>query len=263
MIKTEKIWHDLHCSVCSITFSAKGVRLSSGTGFKLLSYLITNNHVIQVPGAEEVTIRFVDDDGHRIKTEKTISYLSFMSRLQDGDPESQWDYAILSLDDNEFTAIPPLTLAHEPPLPIGAKIALLGFHFDQTNLSIHSGILSSKFFQNGVNYLQIDASVNQGNSGGPLIDPETLQVIGIVTRKLTGLTKQFNDLIKSFDEFLRTLEKASQFGSGEIMGVDVLGGFSLTQTQLKRVSLELHRSANVGVGFAYELTKLKASHLLR
>ena len=42
--------------------------------------------------------------------------------------------------------------------------------------------------------VQVDGSVNAGNSGASLIDIETGSVLGIVTRKGTGLTRLFHEL---------------------------------------------------------------------
>ena len=135
----------------------------------------------------------------------------------------------------------------------------MGFQFDQPNLSLHSGILSSRFTNVDVKYLQLDASVNQGNSGGPLIDPKTSEVIGIITRKMTGLTKQFDELLKSFSENIRVLEEAKKGGSIEMFGIDPIDFFKVSQIQMAKISVEIRRSANVGVGYAYELEKVRTS----
>ncbi len=67
------------------------------------------------------------------------------------------------------------------------RYSLLGFPFEGDNLSIAQGIISSQFVKASGNYIQLDANVNQGNSGGRLISLETGKVIGIITRKATGL----------------------------------------------------------------------------
>ena len=168
----KELWRDLHRSVCSISFLINGKRISSGTGFRVGTKIITNNHVIQVPPATHVIVHFVGADGHSRIAEKAFSQQEFRSHLIDGEPESSWDYAILDMEIDEFKEIPTLRLKQDDDIAIGTTIALLGFQFDQSNLSIHTGILSSKYIRAGVNYLQLDASVNNGNSGGPLILPK-------------------------------------------------------------------------------------------
>jgi len=126
-------------------------------------------------------------------------------------------------------------------------------------VTLHSGILSSCFISADVKYLQLDASVNQGNSGGPLIDPRTAEVIGVVTRKATGLTKQFDELLNSFSENIRVLRQASHGGRIQMFGIDPIDFFEVNQTQMAKISQEIKRSANVGVGYSYELEKIRES----
>jgi hypothetical protein len=149
-----------------------------------------------------------------------------------------------------------LTLAPSDGVKVGTPVGLLGFQFDQQNLSIHSGVIASTYVLAGVDYLQLDASVNSGNSGGPLLDLETGEVIGVVTRKATGLTKQFDQLISNFDSNIKVFEAVQ--GQVGLAGIDVFKVLTITQAQLRAVATEIRRSANVGIGYAYSLRKIRA-----
>lgn len=105
--------------------------------------------------------------------------------------------------------------------------------------------------------IQLDASVNAGNSGGPLIDPSTGTVIGVVTRKATGLSKLFKELrstIANNIEFMQT-----QAGGGGISfgRFDLVQGIIASQSQMMVTLDEIERQANVGIGYAFS-----AEHLL-
>ncbi len=253
------LWKKIHKSICSIIYFSGDKRIASGTGFKVNNKLLTNNHVIQVPQASDVLLRFVNEDGYTDFASKKMSLTDFQAHLLDGMPENSWDYAILDLNIPEFETVPSLCLSGQDKFEIGKSVALFGFQFDQPNLSMHSGILSSRFVARAVKYLQLHVSVNHGNSGGPLIDPKRTEVIGIVTRKMTGLTRQFDELLKSFSQNIRVLERASQSGRVQMFGVDPIEVFKVSQTQMAKISLEIERSANVGVGYAYELEKIRQS----
>lgn len=253
------LWKVIHKSICSITYFKNDERIASGTGFKVGNKLITNNHVIQVPQATDVLLRFVNEDGHTDSACKNMSPTELGARLLDGMPQNSWDYAIFDFDIPEFITIPSLQLSSKGEFQIGQPITLFGFQFEQLNLSIHSGILSSRFTSADVKFLQLNASVNQGNSGGPLIDPRTADVIGVITRKATGLTKQFDALLNSFKENIRILQQASGSGRIQMFGIDPIEFFKVNQTQLAKISEEIMRSANVGVGYAYELEKIRES----
>lgn len=229
--------------------------MGSGTGFKVGDYLVTNNHVFAAQGAIIVNLRFVESDGDTTLAQKNISYDTFQQKLETGMPENSWDFAILKLDEEEFNNIPSLNLSDSNTIGIGDNIAVLGYQFEQTNLSIKKGILSSKYSRAGVDYMQIDVSVNHGNSGGPLIDIETNNVVGIVTRKHTGLTQAFDNLLQSFDNNITALNAAK--GMMSMRGIDPVEALIVSQNQMKTTAIEIRRSANVGIGYAYDLKHIK------
>lgn len=80
---------------------------------------------------------------------------------------------------------------------------ILGFPFEHRNLVCHRGIISSFFDRNGIDIIQLDASINASKSGGPLIDLRTGSVIGLITRKHTGLSNLFETLLNSFEQNIR------------------------------------------------------------
>ena len=257
MINFVSLWKQTHGAVCSITHLSGGDSIGQGTGFLVDRWIVTNNHVMQGGAATHVKLQFVRHDGHTVASAKVFTAEAFRSLLVDGEPESSWDYAILRGEHEEFKGQPRLHLASTPAPSIGTSIGLLGFQFEDRNLSINAGLLSSKYARANVDYLQLDASVNHGNSGGPLLDAATGRVIGIVTRKATGLTKQFDDLLASFDHNVAALAQAKAIMS--IGGIDPIEGFRISQTQLKGISVELRRSANVGIGYAYDISKVRSA----
>ena len=142
---------------------------------------------------------------------------------------------------------------------IGDEILLMGFPFGQANLVCHAGHVSS-FFKNGAaaqSVIQVDASVNQSNSGGPLIEVEGGNVIGLISRKATGLTQLITELKNSIDTNIKIANDAAAGGSISIAGIDPTQGLIVVQKQMKNLCVELERSANVGIGYA-----ISAEHLL-
>ena len=253
-----EFWDQAAGGVCQIVHTRNGVRLGSGSGFLTKDgVLVTNNHVIQPGNGTSVTVRFVGPDGHTVTTEREFSGADFQARVQDGEPEASWDFAVLNMAVDEFAGLPALDLAPEDDTIIGSPVALLGFQFEQANLSIHSGVIASKYQLAGVDYLQLDASVNHGNSGGPLVDLASGHVVGVVTRKATGLTTQFDELLASFDANIKAFEAVQ--GSVGLSGIDVFQVLTITQIQMKSVAAEISRSANVGIGYAYSLKKVRSS----
>lgn len=122
-----------------------------------------------------------------------------------GSDENQYDFAILNIpqladqDLYQFEPADPSTKC------VGDPIVILGFPLEHRNLACHVGTIASFYKQNIVDVIQLDASVNASNSGGPLVDPATGAVVGIVTRKGTGLTQTFDQFEKVLDREIREL----------------------------------------------------------
>jgi len=116
-------------------------------------------------------------------------------------------------------------------------------------LTAHLGHVSSIHERNGTKVLQIDGSINGGNSGGPLVN-EDGNVIGVVTRAVTGLIEeQFERLVNA----LRHNQEALQGGGARVLlgGIDPIQALRASQTAMEQIARDLHRSANVGIGYAY------------
>jgi S1-C subfamily serine protease len=254
------LWRRCQASIFSLTFEDAQGRISSGSGFKVGEFLVTNNHVIQVHTACKTTLRSVEIDGHTTGVNLSFAYHTFHSFLVEGDPETAWDFALLRIPDDVFLTAPSLDLMDGDEVEIGRQIAIFGYQFDQPHLSMHMGYLASQYQKSGVHYLQLDSSVNNGNSGGPLIDVRTGRVLGIVTRKETGLTQQFHDLQKSFQQNIAQLQEMQ--GSGVKVfaaGLDPVAAMLVSQVQMQRIAQAIGRSANVGIGFAYHIRQVRSS----
>ncbi|MDP2162499.1 MAG: serine protease [Flavobacterium sp.] len=255
-----QFWKYNYQSICKIRHLKAGKTIGGGTGFKIDGKIITNSHVYNSSDADEIQINFVDKDCVTPTLTKTYKKEQFEDLLLDAMPPTSWDFAILNASDNDYNFIPSLVLADtDLQINIGQPCFFLGYPLSSKNLSIHSAIVSSKFTltSTSVKYLQIDASVNNGNSGGPLLDCETGKVIGIITLKKTGFTKRFEELNDSFKKNIEALEVASKHASIQIAGIDTLQSFKIIQTQFDHLSAEISRTANVGIGYAFELDEIR------
>ena len=139
-----------------------------GSGFLISpdGYLITNAHVVE--GADEITVTFPD------KRE-------FKGRLIGSDPRS--DVALVKIDGGKD--LPTLKLGDPSKLRVGEWVIAIGSPFDLQNTVTH-GIVSAMNRETGelLPFIQTDAPVNPGNSGGPLINMRG-EVVGINSQIFT------------------------------------------------------------------------------
>ena len=149
-------------------FGAPQERKSSalGSGFIIdkKGVVVTNNHVIQ--GAEDIIVRVNGDKEYKAK-------------VVGADPLS--DIAVLQLETKE-TFI-PVKFGNSDKARIGDWVIAIGNPFGLGG-TVTSGIISARNRSIGLSryedYIQTDASINSGNSGGPLFDMNG-DVIGINT----------------------------------------------------------------------------------
>ena len=137
-----------------------------GSGFVIdeKGIVITNNHVIQ--GAEDIYIRL--DDGREYK-----------AKVIGADPLS--DIAVLKIDSKEKFI--PVKFGDSDKARIGDWVIAIGNPLGLSG-TVTSGIISARNRDIGMNryedFIQTDASINVGNSGGPLFNMDG-DVIGINT----------------------------------------------------------------------------------
>lgn len=134
--------------------SGRESSLGSGVIATADGYVLTNNHVVQA--ADEIAVAL--PDGRRLP-----------AQLIGADPDT--DLAVLRV---KATNLPAITFGRSEALNVGDVVLAIGNPFD-VGQTVTMGIVSALGRNNlGINryenFIQTDAAINQGNSGGALID---------------------------------------------------------------------------------------------
>lgn len=152
------------------TYRYQSGGLGSGVIIDPRGYVLTNRHVAE----DAVRIKVITQDARGVEKE-------WMASLAGTDPAL--DLALLKIRGGG--AFPALDLAGDTPVKVGDFVMAVGypFGFKQT---VTSGIISALKASLRVegrkyeNLIQTDAAINQGNSGGPLLNLKG-EVIGLNT----------------------------------------------------------------------------------
>lgn len=149
-------------------FGRRSQRSQVGTGSGVIidknGYIITNNHVID--GAREISITTNDNK-------------IYEATLVGTDPKT--DIALLKIDADE--ELPYIVFGDSDQAKIGEWVLAVGNPFNLTS-TVTAGIISAKSRdlsgQNYQSFIQTDAAVNPGNSGGALVNANG-ELVGINT----------------------------------------------------------------------------------
>lgn len=154
------------------TYQAYG----SGVIITTDGYILTNNHVVQ--DAERITVTLNDRR-------------ELPARLVGNDPAT--DLAVIKIEADGLTYIP---FGNSDLVRVGEPVLAIGNPFNLTS-TVTSGIISAKARNMHIidnprtnetpleSFLQTDAAVNSGNSGGALVNSNA-ELIGIVTAIASG-----------------------------------------------------------------------------
>lgn len=147
-----------------------------GSGFVVEGgYIVTNRHVVE--GARTITVGWEDSVAD---AEVAVELVAFSKRQ---------DLALLKLPSREHRC---LHVAKDD-VALGQKVTVVGFPVvgdikGHPDLSANTGAISSPSRTLGeyTGLIETDAVVTPGNSGGPMVDSATGEVVGVVVAKATG-----------------------------------------------------------------------------
>lgn len=183
-----------------------------------------------------------------------------MKKVNVGSDQSSYDYIVFDTPELDFNDLYQFDMGDHNNIKEGEQIIIMGFPFGTKNLTSHVGYVSSKYLKNDVNYIKLDASINAGNSGGPLIDIKSTKVVGIITRALTGLDENFNELQEIFWKNKELIKRSSTSCTIFTAGINLINSLEDTQEKIEILVKNIHRTANVGIGIAFSCNNLKKGH---
>lgn len=159
---------------------------SAGTGILLTGngLIVTNRHVVPL-GTTQVSITLADGT--------QLDKVTVVGRTRESDP---LDIAFLKIEDAKGKKLTPAKIGDSSKVEVGDRVVAIGNALGQFQNTVTSGIISGygrdlqaggggQAVENLQDLFQTDAAINQGNSGGPLVNANN-EVIGINTAVAGG-----------------------------------------------------------------------------
>ena len=229
----------------------KRIGMGSGVIVSPNGYIITNNHVIENNTEIEIT---------------TNENKIYKARVVGTDPDS--DIAILKINAKE--KLPYVFFGNSDTTKIGEWVLAVGNPFN-LNSTVTAGIISAKSrdlnIQDGKNewYIQTDAAVNKGNSGGALVNTRG-ELIGINTA-ITSISGGFvgysfavpsNVVRKIFEDIIEfgNVQRGLLGVMGQALNSDLATRFDVLETEGFYIT-------NLEEGLGADLAGLKPNDIIK
>ena len=202
-------------------------------------YIITNAHVVENANMQSSSIVTLNDG---------TEYKSILSGI-----DSRSDIAVLQIVENQRELTCATWANEENKLFVGEEIIVIGYPLGVLDNTVTNGYLSAidtNLRISGVemNLLQIDATVNPGNSGGGLFNRNG-ELIGIVNAKVVGENAEGIGFAIPYDDAMDVYSDLRDYGY--VTGRPTIG-----------IQVKTTRQGNIQVVSAPEDSDLKAGDII-
>ena len=198
------------------------VGFGSGVIISKDGYIVTNNHVVE--GADEITVKLNDER-------------ELKGRVIGTDPDT--DLALLKIEGDDFPTIP---VGDSDALKVGEWVLAVGNPFN-LNSTVTAGIVSAKARSIGTtaangqaasiqSFIQTDAAINSGNSGGALVNAAG-ELVGInaMLYSPTGAYSGYGFAIPT-NLMTKVVSDLKQYGTVQRALLGIKGGDFTTDLQM-------------------------------
>lgn len=227
-------FRECRSGVAQIRLVVDGQVVGGGTGFLVEDGIVTNSHVVRGTDTPTLEIGFEDSDPG---APNSFVRVALANVLVSESPADERNYAYLRLNEPEFEGRHRFAFVDQGRVAeVGEQVAFMGYPFSMHHLTCHLAFVSSVHDWNGTSVIQLDGSVNAGNSGGPLVEVASGRVIGIVTRAHTGLIEdQFRELIRVLRQNQQVLSNTGG-AMVSIGGIDPIKSLAASQRLMETIA---------------------------
>ncbi len=168
--------------------------VTSGTCTYSIKGRDQQSEIVQGPGESSGTAFVVGANGVLVTCAHVVEDAQEIEVILDGstyiaevlEMDVATDLAVLKIDAKK---LPTISLANSDDAQLGQDVRAIGFPLSDvlgTDVKVTRGTISGIMKRDGQKQFQIDAAVNPGNSGGPVVNSKG-EVIGVTSAKLSGV----------------------------------------------------------------------------
>lgn len=212
------------------------------TGFRFVDdeLIITNAHVLEPTIKYDLTPTAVTTTGTDIELE-----------LLDYSPEPEsggHDYAILEAKDPFPSECSVLQPDSDTPTR-GDEVCFAGFPFEATDILVHTALVSGPHEYG----FHLDGTINSGNSGGPIVNRESGDVVGMATQRKFAQARELTAISDDLYQVEKQLKEIESVRNTKISGIEI-EDMAIDCVEMVQDAIEiLNENANSGIGIGYDI----------
>ncbi len=243
------LWNIFSKSVCSFNFySKKGIQFFRSSGFRYSDYIISDSCTDEIEKADYVQIDFPSDDPQKRSRSLRIPMNEFRNRISGEEKKCPAGILVLPIKPDEFRFVNSVSYSLQQPAEIGTPVAIFSYSHQINQLYMKTGMVSSYIRIKGEEFIFVESSIEQGNSGSPLVNANTGKVIGVMADCASSPCKKHKELKMIIDQNIRVLKNATgKWSGGNIDPAQVLRA---NQYMIKQLARDIYLSTQRNYGFA-------------
>lgn len=250
------VWNTFKESVCSLNFyNSRNILFFRSSGFRYDNYIISALYKEEMDRADYVIIGFPPNEPEGYNKSLRIPVDELCNRLPRDLEKGLPGLLALPVKPDEFKPVPSVkTNGSLPDAGIGTPVAMLSYSHKMNELYMKTGLISSHLTVRDEDFIFVEASFEQGNSGAPLINAFTGEVIGVMVDCFSSPYNNHKKIKRIINENIRMLNDAG--GKWTLGNIDPVQVLIANQHMINYLAKEIYLHAQRNYGFAVPLEKV-------
>ncbi len=238
-------------------FSKKGIQFFRTSGFRYRDYIISDFCKDEIEKAGFVQIDFPSEDQTVQSWSLRISVDELRNRITGEEKEYPSGILVLPVRTDEFRFVTSVTsdrYSRQASASIGTPVAIFSYSNQISSLYMKTGMISSCIKVNGEEFILVESSFEQGNSGSPLVNATNGKVLGVMSDCFLSPYKKHKQIKMIIEKNIRILKNATgKCQHGDIDPVQVL---TANQYMIKHLARDIYLSSQRNYGVAVPIQKV-------
>ena len=243
------LWRSIHKSVCSLDYHSKNnILFYRSTGFRYKDYLISEFCGDEISRSGSLIINFCSGEEGKNSKSLKLSIDELTERISEVPASCQSLLMAIPISHKELSSVPSVSFSRENSPAIGTPVAIFSHSSQLSELLMKTGLISSYINKNGKKFIYLEASIETGCSGAPVVNALTGEVIGMVADCFLSLPEKYKKLKAIINQNIQIL--GNEAGKWPLGSFDFSQLLVVNQHMIKKLAKDMYLSSHRDHGFS-------------